>query len=134
MKQHRIAFIHPDLGIGMFLYIYIRLYFYYIMFFYKIFYILYKHVLILGGAERLVLDAAVGLQNLGHTVTIYTSHRDVNHCFPEAKDGKKKIKKNKNIFICIFILFYNSKKKKKKYIYIYIISVYVYVYSFQKFC
>lgn len=41
----------------------------------------------IGGAERLVIDAAVGLQNLGYTVTIFTSHRDQNHCFDEARDG-----------------------------------------------
>ena len=41
----------------------------------------------IGGAERLVIDAAVGLQKLGHTVTIFTSHRDTTHCFDEARDG-----------------------------------------------
>jgi len=41
----------------------------------------------IGGAERLVVDAAVGLQNLGHKVTIFTSYRDTNHCFDEARDG-----------------------------------------------
>ena len=41
----------------------------------------------IGGAERLVIDAAVGLQKLGHKVTIFTSHRDTNHCFEEARDG-----------------------------------------------
>ena len=41
----------------------------------------------IGGAERLVIDAAVGLQNLGHKVTIFTSFRDKNHCFDEARDG-----------------------------------------------
>ncbi|KXN91966.1 Alpha-1,3/1,6-mannosyltransferase ALG2 [Leucoagaricus sp. SymC.cos] len=51
----RIAFLHPDLGIG--------------------------------GAERLVVDAALGLQRLGHNVDIYTSHWDPNHCFEETKDG-----------------------------------------------
>ncbi|KAF9917028.1 Alpha-1,3-mannosyltransferase-like protein [Lobosporangium transversale] len=51
----RIAFIHPDLGIG--------------------------------GAERLVVDAAVGLQSLGHKVTMYTSHHDPTHCFEETRDG-----------------------------------------------
>ncbi|GAB7338872.1 hypothetical protein MBLNU457_5558t1 [Dothideomycetes sp. NU457] len=40
----------------------------------------------IGGAERLVIDAAVGLQSLGHKVTIFTSHRDRNHCFTEARD------------------------------------------------
>ncbi|KAH9930828.1 alpha-1,3-mannosyltransferase ALG2 [Fomitopsis serialis] len=51
----RIAFVHPDLGIG--------------------------------GAERLVVDAALGLQKLGHEVDIYTSHHDPNHCFDETRDG-----------------------------------------------
>ncbi|KAJ3711637.1 glycosyltransferase family 4 protein [Lentinula guzmanii] len=55
----KIAFIHPDLGIG--------------------------------GAERLVVDAALGLQNLGHQVDIYTSHHDSNHCFEETKDGRLKV-------------------------------------------
>ena len=51
----KIAFIHPDLGIG--------------------------------GAERLVVDAAVGLLRKGHTVDIYTSHHDPTHCFAETRDG-----------------------------------------------
>jgi len=73
MSPLRIAFIHPDLGIGA------------------------KHTntsvflsdsfLFLGGAERLVVDAAVGLQKLGHTVEIYTSHHDPAHCFDETRDG-----------------------------------------------
>lgn len=41
----------------------------------------------IGGAERLILDAALALQSHGHRVTIYTSHRDPNHCFEEARDG-----------------------------------------------
>lgn len=40
----------------------------------------------IGGAERLVIDAAVGLQKLGHKITIFTSYRDTNHCFDEARD------------------------------------------------
>ncbi|EKX42369.1 hypothetical protein GUITHDRAFT_74012, partial [Guillardia theta CCMP2712] len=51
----KVAFVHPDLGIG--------------------------------GAERLVVDAAVGLQNKGHSVVMYTSHHDKNHCFQETRDG-----------------------------------------------
>ncbi|KAL2364506.1 hypothetical protein RJZ56_002551 [Blastomyces dermatitidis] len=41
----------------------------------------------IGGAERLVLDVALSLQARGHRVKIYTSHRDPNHCFEEARDG-----------------------------------------------
>lgn len=55
----KIAFIHPDLGIG--------------------------------GAERLVVDAAVGLQNNGNDVTIYTSHCDKTHCFEEVSSGVLKV-------------------------------------------
>ncbi|KAE9380636.1 glycosyltransferase family 4 protein [Stipitochalara longipes BDJ] len=41
----------------------------------------------IGGAERLIIDAAVGLQNRGHKVAIFTSHCDPKHCFDEARDG-----------------------------------------------
>jgi alpha-1,3/alpha-1,6-mannosyltransferase len=41
----------------------------------------------IGGAERLIIDAAVGLQNRGHKVVIFTSHCDPRHCFDEARDG-----------------------------------------------
>ncbi|KAE8349758.1 UDP-Glycosyltransferase/glycogen phosphorylase [Aspergillus coremiiformis] len=41
----------------------------------------------IGGAERLIIDVALALQNRGHKVTIYTSHRDKSHCFEEARDG-----------------------------------------------
>lgn len=40
-----------------------------------------------GGAERLIVDAASGLQKRGHTVHIYTSYHDPNHCFEETRDG-----------------------------------------------
>ena len=52
----KIAFIHPDLGIG--------------------------------GAERLVVDAALALKSKGHSVEFFTSHHDKNHCFPETKNGE----------------------------------------------
>ena len=51
----RIAFLHPDLG--------------------------------LGGAERLVVDAAAGLVQEGHSVVVYTSHYDANRSFAETRDG-----------------------------------------------
>lgn len=41
----------------------------------------------IGGAERLVVDAAVALQRAGHTVHVYTSHHDRSHCFAETRDG-----------------------------------------------
>lgn len=42
----------------------------------------------IGGAERLVIDAAVGLQNRGHKIVIFTSYCDPKHCFDEARDGE----------------------------------------------
>lgn len=42
----------------------------------------------IGGAERLVVDAAVGLKNKGANVVIYTNHCDPNHCFDECRDGE----------------------------------------------
>lgn len=45
----------------------------------------------IGGAERLVVDAAVGLQNRGHKVVVFTSHCDPGHCFEEARDGMRSL-------------------------------------------
>ena len=42
----------------------------------------------IGGAERLVVDAALALQSKGHTVSFLTNHHDPNHCFDETKDGR----------------------------------------------
>lgn len=41
----------------------------------------------IGGAERLVVDAAVGLQSRGHKVVIFTNHCDPKHCFDECRNG-----------------------------------------------
>ncbi|KXZ50092.1 hypothetical protein GPECTOR_18g69 [Gonium pectorale] len=51
----RVAFIHPDLG--------------------------------LGGAERLVVDAATELVACGHHVDMFTAYYDPNRCFEETKTG-----------------------------------------------
>lgn len=40
-----------------------------------------------GGAERLVVDAAVAMQSKGHYVAMYTSHHDPKHCFEETRNG-----------------------------------------------
>ncbi|CAG8687243.1 31268_t:CDS:2 [Gigaspora margarita] len=66
-KTLKVAFVHPDLGIG--------------------------------GAERLVVDAAVGLKAKGHKVVIYTSHHDREHCFEETKDGSLEIRVRGNSII-----------------------------------
>ena len=41
----------------------------------------------IGGAERLITDMALALIEKKHTITIYTSHHDTEHCFSETKDG-----------------------------------------------
>ena len=41
----------------------------------------------LGGAERLVVDAAVSLQKRGHEVVFFTSRHDRSRCFEETRDG-----------------------------------------------
>jgi alpha-1,3/alpha-1,6-mannosyltransferase len=41
-----------------------------------------------GGAERLVVDAAVALKNRGHEVVLFTSRHDKARCFEETKDGE----------------------------------------------
>ena len=41
----------------------------------------------IGGAEQLVVNMAVGLQNAGHDVTVYTPFHDPGHCFKETRDG-----------------------------------------------
>lgn len=41
----------------------------------------------LGGAERLVVDAAVELVQLGHSVDMYTAYYDPDRCFEETRTG-----------------------------------------------
>lgn len=41
----------------------------------------------LGGAERLIVDAAHGLAKKGHAVTVYTSHYERERSFAETRDG-----------------------------------------------
>ncbi|KAJ8575913.1 hypothetical protein ON010_g3299 [Phytophthora cinnamomi] len=42
----------------------------------------------IGGAENLVVNAAVALQQRGAHVTVFTAHHDVSHCFEETRgDG-----------------------------------------------
>ncbi|TIA90544.1 hypothetical protein E3P99_01533 [Wallemia hederae] len=45
----------------------------------------------IGGAERLIVDAALSLQTRGHTVDIFTSHHDPSHAFNETKDGTLRV-------------------------------------------
>lgn len=41
----------------------------------------------IGGAERLVLDAALAFKRKGHQIAFYTNHHDPTHCFTETRDG-----------------------------------------------
>ncbi|XP_039072188.1 alpha-1,3/1,6-mannosyltransferase ALG2-like isoform X1 [Hibiscus syriacus] len=41
----------------------------------------------IGGAERLIVDAAVELSSHGHNVHIFTAHHDKNRCFEETRAG-----------------------------------------------
>lgn len=41
----------------------------------------------IGGAERLIVDAALALKNRGHKVSFLTNHHDQDHCFEETRDG-----------------------------------------------
>ncbi|PRQ31009.1 putative hexosyltransferase [Rosa chinensis] len=41
----------------------------------------------IGGAERLIVDAAVELASHGHKVHVFTSHHDKNRCFEETISG-----------------------------------------------
>jgi len=41
-----------------------------------------------GGAERLIVDAAVELASRGHEVHVFTAHHDRRRCFEETVDGK----------------------------------------------
>ncbi len=38
-----------------------------------------------GGAERLIVDAALAVKENGHEVSILTNHYDPNHCFEDTK-------------------------------------------------
>jgi len=56
MRGMKVAFLHPDLGVG--------------------------------GAERLVVDAGLGLRERGHDVHYFTYYHSPTHCFPETTNGQ----------------------------------------------
>lgn len=41
----------------------------------------------IGGAERLVIDAAVAMKECDHSVHFITNHHSPTHCFEETRDG-----------------------------------------------
>lgn len=46
----------------------------------------------IGGAERLVVDAAVELQQRGHAVTVFTARHYKDYCFKETRKGHMDIR------------------------------------------
>lgn len=65
MPNLKIAFIHPNLGIG--------------------------------GAEQLMINLALALQNQGHFVKFYTPYHDPTHCFKSTIDGTLQVQVCGNI-------------------------------------
>ena len=45
----------------------------------------------IGGAERLVVDAALSLQERGHDVCVITSHYDPSHAFEPTRNGALRV-------------------------------------------
>ena len=45
----------------------------------------------IGGAERLVVDAALALRDKNHEVHIVTCHHDDSHCFEETRNGSLQV-------------------------------------------
>ena len=45
----------------------------------------------IGGAERLVVDAALALKSRGHSVQFVTNHHDPGHCFEETKGDQLRV-------------------------------------------
>ncbi len=50
----------------------------------------------LGGAERLIVDAAIELQAAGHRVTVFTTHHDPERSFEVTRDGRLDIRVHGN--------------------------------------
>jgi len=46
----------------------------------------------LGGAERLIVDAAAGLSSRGHSVTVFTNHYERGRSFAETRDGSFRVR------------------------------------------
>ncbi len=62
----RIAFLHPDLGIG--------------------------------GAEKLIINCAIALQDAGNQVKIITPHHDPDRCLEPTRDGTLRVEVRGSIF------------------------------------
>ncbi|KAJ0046707.1 hypothetical protein Pint_04758 [Pistacia integerrima] len=55
----------------------------------------------IGGAERLIVDAAVELVSHGHNVHVFTAHHDRTRCFEETLGGQNSV-----CWIVVKVLFY----------------------------
>lgn len=59
----------------------------------------------IGGAERLVVDAALALKAKSHHVSIFTAHHDRSHSFKETRDGTIDVTvAGENIFLLLSLL------------------------------
>ncbi|KAJ8455621.1 hypothetical protein OPV22_006277 [Ensete ventricosum] len=58
----------------------------------------------IGGAERLIVDAAVQLASHGHSVHLFTSHHDKNRCFEETVAGPFSVKVYDQVSVVIPLL------------------------------
>jgi len=54
----------------------------------------------IGGAERLIVDAAVGLQQKGYKVSVITGYHDPKRAFPETVNGTLQVR-HLNCFLSI---------------------------------
>ena len=72
----RIAFCHPDLGLGGTVCNVPCIYMYNV-----------SYGITIVGAERLIVDAATELGQRGHSVDVYTAYYDEHRCFEETKSG-----------------------------------------------
>jgi alpha-1,3/alpha-1,6-mannosyltransferase len=57
----------------------------------------------IGGAERLIVNIGVALKEMGHDVSIVTSHHDQGHSFEETKVGGKSAQRGiVGLLPCVF--------------------------------
>ena len=70
----------------------------------------------IGGAERLVVDAAVALKSQGCSVQIWTAHYDPKHCFSETLDPDLPVVRLQTL--CFIILSLKDTQQRQRIVYI----------------
>ncbi|KAJ5080025.1 alpha-13/16-mannosyltransferase alg2 [Anaeramoeba ignava] len=100
----------------------------------------------IGGAERLVIDAAQGLQKEGYKIEMFTSHLDKKNCYKEVRDGTLAVHKYgswiprqifgkfqtflaiiRAIYLSIIVVFSSWFSKKKRFDFYFCDQVSVYI-------